>query len=54
MDYLANPGSRQRRVELVTTFAAQKTDDRPPEERLSHLPEWIATGRMPVPSGRGS
>ena len=49
IDYLRSPASRHARRETVVTFAATKatTVDAPPKYRA--LPDWIVTGKQPVP-----
>ncbi len=47
--YMCSPLSRHGRDELVFTFAATKTKKAKAPERHKSLPDWIVTGREPVP-----
>jgi hypothetical protein len=47
--YMCSPASRHGRRELAFTFAAAKSDDAKPAPRHKALPDWIVTGREPVP-----
>ena len=47
--YLDSPHSRHGRREQVVTWCARKTADVGPFPRHSALPEWLVTGREPVP-----
>ncbi|MEX0976838.1 MAG: methyltransferase domain-containing protein [Woeseia sp.] len=47
--YMCSPASRHGRRELTFTFAAVKSDDAKPPQRSKALPDWIVTGREPVP-----
>jgi uncharacterized protein YbaR (Trm112 family) len=47
--YMSSPASRHGRRELTFTFAAVKADDASPPQRSKALPDWIVTGREPVP-----
>ncbi|MGH8196203.1 MAG: hypothetical protein ACREQ8_17670 [Woeseiaceae bacterium] len=47
--YMCSPASRHGRRETVLTFAAGKTDDLAPPPRRRALPDWIVTGKVPVP-----
>jgi hypothetical protein len=49
MPYLASPASRHARQELVATSTATKLADRVRPARHSNLPEWLVTGRDPIP-----
>ncbi len=50
--YLNSPHSRHGRREQVVTWCAHKTADVRPLPRHSALPEWLVTGREPVPLTR--
>ncbi|MDX1404856.1 MAG: hypothetical protein R3192_09970 [Woeseiaceae bacterium] len=47
--YMCSPSSRHGRQENVVTFCARKSNEvaRPPRHRA--LPDWIVTGKQPVP-----
>ncbi len=47
--YLDSPHSRHGRREQVVTWCAEKTAEAPPLQRYSALPDWLVTGREPVP-----
>jgi hypothetical protein len=47
--YMCSPASRHGRRETALTFAARKTGDVPPPPRHKALPDWIVTGKEPVP-----
>jgi hypothetical protein len=47
--YMCSPASRHGRQETVFTFAAQKTGDVDAPARHRALPDWIVTGKEPVP-----
>ncbi len=47
--YMCSPASRNARVETVFTFAATKRDEVPAPARHKALPDWIVTGKEPVP-----
>jgi uncharacterized protein YbaR (Trm112 family) len=47
--YMCSPASRHGRRELAFTFAASKSDDAMSAPRHKALPDWIVTGREPVP-----
>jgi hypothetical protein len=47
--YMCSPASRHGRQETVFTFAAQKTRDADKPARHRALPDWIVTGKEPVP-----
>ncbi len=47
--YMCSPASRHGRRELTFTFAAVKSDDASMPQRNKALPDWIVTGREPVP-----
>ncbi len=48
--YMCSPASRHGRQETVLTFAATKTEDVKPPSRHKALPDWIVTGKDPVPA----
>ena len=47
--YMCSPASRHGRQETVLTFAATKTGDVEAPARHRALPDWIVTGKDPVP-----
>ena len=47
--YMCSPASRHGRRESVFTFAARKTSDVDAPARHKALPDWIVTGKEPVP-----
>ena len=47
--YLQSPASRHGRLETVFTFAATKVCAAAPPARHRALPDWIVTGKEPVP-----
>jgi len=47
--YMCSPASRHGRQETVFTFAASKTSDAKVPSRHKALPDWIVTGKEPVP-----
>lgn len=47
--YMCSPGSRHGRQELVFTFCAEKAGDVAAPPRHKALPDWIVTGKEPVP-----
>jgi ubiquinone/menaquinone biosynthesis C-methylase UbiE/uncharacterized protein YbaR (Trm112 family) len=47
--YMCSPASRHARRELVMAFAATKTSSVATPERHKALPDWIVTGKGPVP-----
>ena len=47
--YMCSPHSRHGRRELVFTLAAKKTKNAKAAERHKALPDWIVTGKQPVP-----
>ncbi len=49
MPYMCSPASRHGRHETVFTFAATKTGDVDAPARHKALPDWIVTGKEPVP-----
>ena len=49
MPYMCSPASRHGRQETVFTFAAEKNSEVAPPHRYKALPDWIVTGREPVP-----
>jgi uncharacterized protein YbaR (Trm112 family) len=48
--YMCSPASRHGRQETVLTFAAKKNADARAPERHKALPDWIVTGKVPVPA----
>jgi hypothetical protein len=48
--YMCSPASRHGRQETVFTFAAEKSSDIRAPERHKALPDWIVTGKEPVPA----
>ena len=46
---MCSPASRHGRRETALTFAAVKTGDVSPPPRHKALPDWIVTGKEPVP-----
>ena len=50
MPYLCSPASRHARHEWVVTLRAVKREDAQPQSRHAALPEWLVTGRAPVPA----
>ena len=49
MPYMDSPASRHGRVENVLTWHADKVAHTRPAARHQHLPDWIVTGKVPVP-----
>lgn len=49
MPYMASPHSRHARRETVFTFAARKARDTDAVPRHKALPDWIVTGKEPIP-----
>ena len=47
--YMCSPASRNARQEAVFSFAAEKTGEVKPPARHKALPDWIVTGKEPVP-----
>ena len=47
--YMCSPASRHGRQESVFTFSASKTGDANAPARHKALPDWIVTGKEPVP-----
>ncbi|MBT8097056.1 MAG: class I SAM-dependent methyltransferase [Woeseia sp.] len=47
--YMCSPASRHGRIETVFTFAAYKKKDLKPPPRHKALPDWLVTGKEPVP-----
>jgi hypothetical protein len=47
--YMCSPASRHGRQETVFTFSATKTGDVDAPARHKALPDWIVTGKEPVP-----
>lgn len=47
--YMCSPASRHGRRELTFTFASVKSEDASTPPRSRALPDWIVTGREPVP-----
>ena len=50
--YMCSPASRHARRETVLAFAATKTASVKTPERHKALPDWIVTGKAPVPLTR--
>jgi hypothetical protein len=48
--YMCSPASRHGRQETVFTFAAEKTGNVKAPARHKALPDWIVTGKDPVPA----
>lgn len=48
--YMCSPASRHGRRETVVTFVAEKRADVPAPGRHRALPDWIVTGKEPVPA----
>ncbi len=48
--YMCSPASRHGRQETVFSFAAEKTSSITAPERHKALPDWIVTGKDPVPA----
>jgi len=48
--YMCSPSSRHGRQETVFTFAAEKTGKVDAPARHKALPDWIVTGKEPVPA----
>jgi hypothetical protein len=46
---MCSPASRHGRQETVFTFAAEKSSDVEAAARHKALPDWIVTGKEPVP-----
>ena len=55
LPYLQSPASRHRRLELTHTQLAQRDDQQAPkrQQRHQHLPEWLVSGRTPIPLSPG-
>ena len=47
--YMCSPASRHGRREQVFTFAVTKMSEAPPPPRHKALPDWLVTGKEPVP-----
>ena len=47
--YMCSPASRHGRAERVLTFAARKAEEARPPPRYKALPDWLVTGKAPVP-----
>jgi uncharacterized protein YbaR (Trm112 family) len=47
--YMCSPASRHGRQETVFTFSARKESDVAPPPRYHALPDWLVTGKEPVP-----
>lgn len=47
--YMCSPASRHRRQEVVHTFVATRAGKAPKPTRYRALPDWIVTGKQPVP-----
>jgi hypothetical protein len=52
LPYMCSPASRHGRKELVVTFGADKSKSVKPPARHTALPEWLVTGKEPVPALR--
>jgi len=52
LPYMCSPASRHGRNELVVTFGADKAADVKRLARYTALPEWLVTGKDPVPARR--
>lgn len=50
--YMCSPSSRHSRQETVFTLAAVKTDSVKAPARHKALPDWIVTGKDPVPASK--
>ncbi len=50
--YMCSPASRHGRREIVVTWRADKTAECEQPPRHSALPEWLVTGKEPVPTMR--
>lgn len=48
--YMCSPASRHGRQEEVVSFAATKTRNAKAPRRHQSLPEWLVTGRDPIPA----
>ncbi len=48
--YMCSPASRHGRQELVFSFAASKQKDSQKPPRHNALPDWLVTGKEPVPA----
>jgi len=48
--YMCSPASRHGRQERVFTFSAYKERNAKKPERYSALPDWLVTGKEPVPA----
>ena len=55
LPYLQSPASRHRRLELTYTQLASRDKKPAPKRRLrhQHLPEWLVSGRTPIPLSPG-
>ena len=55
LPYLQSPASRHRRLELTHTQLAQRDDQQAPNrlQRHQHFPEWLVSGRTPIPLSPG-
>ena len=47
--YMCSPASRHGRLETVLTFSASKSENAKSPARRKALPDWIVTGKDPVP-----
>ncbi len=47
--YMCSPASRHGRRETVFTFSVTKTSETSPPPRHKALPDWLVTGKEPVP-----
>jgi len=52
LPYMDSPASRHGRKELVVTFGADKVKSVKTPKRHTALPEWLVTGKEPVPALR--
>ena len=50
LPYMCSPSSRHGRSERVVTFLAQKLDEVEAPARHKALPDWLVTGKQPVPA----
>ncbi len=52
LPYMRSPSSRHARRERMLAFAAEKTGPAADVPRYRALPDWLVTGKAPVPAGR--
>ncbi|MEO0996230.1 MAG: methyltransferase domain-containing protein [Pseudomonadota bacterium] len=52
LPYMRSPSSRHARSERMLAFAAEKTAAAADVPRYRALPDWLVTGKAPVPAGR--